>query len=107
MTAEVAFITAGAPKKFDRSASLESECARLASLNLQDDDPSDGYRVVATYPATDYRDPGYRSAHARALNIRQGKVSYLTKYGRFDARARFIGTDMVGVFVKYLGPNDG
>lgn len=75
-----------------------------ALINLPEDDPSEGWRVVRTKTAPKKsQDRAYRSLNAHALLIRQGKIVWMNQLGRFDARTRIINGDTAALFVKYLG----
>lgn len=102
MTERAVFINAGIPEgKQDQHGELHQAIPLL--MSLPGDDPSMGWRVIATYPSQKAGDTGYRSAHARAQNIRDGKVDYFTQWGQWDARARRMGDGLVGLYVRYLG----
>lgn len=96
------FIAAGIPEVSNkRSDDLKAQIQMLMGLPL--DDPHQGWRVIATYRGDNNKAPGYRSAHARAGKIRQGKVEYFNQYGKFGALARFMGDGMIGLYVRYEG----
>lgn len=102
MSSQTVFLRAGLPEpKTERGADLKSAAIQL--MGLPDDDPDQGWRVIATYPARSSIDQGYRSAHARAQRIRNGGVTYLNDLGRFNAVARFMGDGVVGLFARWAG----
>ncbi len=93
---QTTFIAAGVPEVSNkRSDDLKTQIQML--MGLPTDDPHQGWRVIATYQGSNNKAPGYRSAHARAGKIRQGKVEYFNQYGKFGALARFMGDGMVGL----------
>lgn len=98
------FIAAGVPEaSLKRSDDLRAQIKML--MALPDNDPHQGWRVIATYQADNNKAPGYRAAHARAGKIRLGRVDYFNEYGKFGAVARFMGDGMVGLYVRWEGPD--
>lgn len=102
MSNQSVFINAGVPTESPKRRSDLSESIRQL-VAIQTDDPSQGWRVIATYEAADHTSNGYRSAHARSQAIRMGRLAYFNKFGKWDARARFIGDGLVGLYVRWLG----
>lgn len=96
------FVNAGIPQDSPtQHGELHQAIPMLMSLPL--DDSSQGWRVIATYDSTKAGDTGYRNAHARAQNIRHGKIDYFNEWGVWDARARRMGDGIIGLYVRWLG----
>lgn len=102
MTERAVFINAGTPGPSQKQHG-ELQDAIPMLMALPDDDPSEGWRVIATYPGDTSNDRGYRTAHARAQHIRAGRIDYFSKWGKWDARARFMGDGLIGLYVRWLG----
>lgn len=102
MTEQAVFINAGAPTPSrKRGGELQSIIPML--MALPEDDPSQGWRIIATYPGATSLEKGYRTAHARAQHIRAGRVNYFSRWGNWEAAARFMGDGMIGLYVRYMG----
>lgn len=103
----MALIDAGAPRMTAATGGIritDEEVAELKRIALDPQDPSDGYRVVRTESAPmRYKDPAYNRLQAHANLIRAGKVAWMKRLGRWDARARMLNANTCGLFLRYEG----
>lgn len=99
-------IDTGIPKPGPAGSTRIPEETLIELMGLPRNDSSQGWRLVVTWPSPDgYQGKAYRAAHFRSQQIRKGNVGYLTKLGKWDARARFVdeAKSQVGLWLRYLG----
>lgn len=98
---------AGIPQERDVSEKVWFDPKDINELmRLHPPDSSDGWRVVAKYPAHSCADPRYRAAHARSQRIRSGKVGYLSELGQWNARAVKKAHE-VWLYLRFEGSDGG